>query len=105
MVSCALKRAVEDDHIRSIPKMPRQFGERKRTYVLNEEQFDKMMDAVRARDDREQTVRGGHPIAGTLKHMCGSFRSSTRPEASRRCAIAAVGTHQPGAGHDPDAPC
>lgn len=56
MVSCALKRAVEDDHIRSIPKMPRQFGERKRTYVLNEEQFDKMMDAVRTRDDREQTV-------------------------------------------------
>lgn len=62
MVSCVLKRAEEASHIRSVPKIPRQSGERKRGYVLNEEEFDRMMDAVRARDTREMTVRGGHPV-------------------------------------------
>ncbi|WP_407352109.1 tyrosine-type recombinase/integrase [Luteimonas sp. R10] len=62
VVSVVPNKAADLDRTYRPPRIPRQSGERKREFVLTEEEFDELLEAVRARDDRKEGVKGGHPV-------------------------------------------
>ncbi len=73
VVSAILDYAEDEQLIPHKPKVPRQSGERKRQFVFDEAEFDRMLQAVRERDERELTVAGGHPIKQDAEWYCRLF--------------------------------
>lgn len=82
-ISTVLKRAVADEALRFLPKIPRQSGERRRQFVLDEQQFDALMVAVRDRDERAVGVAGGHPVkkdaADYVRYFAFLYETGMRP--------------------------
>lgn len=70
VISCVLDRALNVRKcIHFKPHMPRQAGDgRVRQYVFDEGQFDAMMDAVRARDERFVEGIKGAPVKQDAEH-------------------------------------